>query len=175
MGETSAVTRFPEHAPQYGAEKTYHIAAEWLDGHGEVWDWGAGGWFAQRFFGESPYCTIDGTFMAHRQEPLETISIECDSILMRHILENNPQTWRDILRNAVKSFRKRMVLITFMPFADHEHIAKVEQYETGPLEYARLRKADIVEILGDLLVDDYPVKTTHQEHIFLLERRCAEQ
>ena len=164
------MTTFPPHAPQYGAIDTYRIAAEWLDGHGTVYDWGCGQQFAKQFFRQSGYVGLDGTF-GNERVALEDVRIQCDSILMRHILENNPWTWRQILRNALSSFSRRMALVTFMPFAEREYLAKVEHYETGDLGYVCLCKRELIDMMGDLLVSDRPVQTTHSEHVFFLEWR----
>lgn len=159
---------FPPHDPQYGAPDTYRIAADWLDGHGAVWDWGCGSEFAKRFFGSSAYHGIDGM---RNGVDLATVEVQCDCILMRHILENNPDDWRAILDNAVRSFRNRMALVTFMPFAETTHVAKVEQYDSGPVSYLRFAKRDLTEAMKPYLVADFPVETTHHEHVFFLERK----
>lgn len=161
---------FPDHAPQYGALDTYRLAAEWLDGHGTVYDWGCGRQFAARFFKRSEYVGIDGTFGGALVD-LATVQLECDSILMRHVLEHNVETWRDVLDNALRSFRRRMALVTFTPFAAETHVYKTEAHAGGELPYLRFRKADLVERMGSLLVEERAAQTTHAEHLFLLERR----
>jgi hypothetical protein len=167
---TANYPRFPDdHCGQYGALDTYQIAAEWLDGHGTVTDWGCGKEFAKRFFKKSQYMGIDGTFGENLVD-LATVRISCDSILMRHILENNPEGWRDILENALASFHRRMVVVTFTHFVNDTYIYKTEEYPTGPLSYLRFRKDDLTNIMGNLLVDERAVKTTHPEHVFFLEK-----
>jgi hypothetical protein len=157
---------FPPHAPQYGAVDTYRLAAAWLDGHGDVYDWGCGGRFAEQFFARSRYVGIDG----NAGDDLAQVQLDCDSILMRHILENNPERWCEILDNALRSFRRRMTLVMFTAFADTTHVYKTEQYESGPLSYLRFRKRDLTDLMGPLLVQEQSVLTTHPEHIFYLER-----
>jgi hypothetical protein len=161
---------FPDHAPQYGAIDTYRVAANWLDGYGTVFDWGCGGEFARQFFTKSKYAGLDGSFAGKNNIDLAEVNLDCDSILMRHILENNPDGWGRILRNAVSSFRRRMVLVTFTSFADMTHIYKTERYATGDLSYLRFLKSDLTERMGDFLVSDRAVHTTHPEHVFFLEK-----
>lgn len=161
---------FPPHDEQYGAVDTYRIAAEWLDGHGVVWDWGCGYKFAERFFRESAYQGIDAGLGADLIADLADVDLQCDCILMRHILENNESDWPLILDNAVRSFKRRMALVTFTEFADRTHVYKREQYEFS-IPYLRFRKADLTERMGGLLVGDVAVRTTHPEHVFFLERR----
>lgn len=160
---------FPPHGAQYGAIDTYRLAAEWLDGHGDVYDWGCGGRFAEQFFARSRYVGLDGNFS---DEPVDlaTVALDCDSILMRHILENNPERWKDILANALRSFRRRMALVTFSEFSGQTRLYKTEQYESGPLSYMQFRKRDLTDLMGALLVREASVQTTHPEHIFYLER-----
>jgi hypothetical protein len=167
---TANYPRFPEHSGQYGALDTYQIAAEWLDGHGMVVDWGCGKQFARSFFKKSQYMGIDGSFGENLVD-LATVKISCDSILMRHILENNPEHWEEILLNALASFHRRMALVTFTHFVNETHIYKTEQYPTGPLSYLRFRKEDLTQYMGQMLVDERFVKTTHPEHVFFLEKR----
>jgi hypothetical protein len=162
--------RFPDHAPQYGALDTYRLAAEWLDGHGTVCDWGCGKGFSRQFFVQSEWVGIDGTFNGEGNVNLADFKLPCDSILMRHVLEHNPDDWRQILKNACESFQQRMALVTFTPFADRTHVYKVEKYASGELPYLRFARADLLEVIGDLLICEQPVLTTHEEHIFLLER-----
>lgn len=166
--------QFPPHAPQYGALDTYRVAAQWLDGHGDVYDWGCGQRFAERFFSRSRYIGIDGCFDGSANCDLALLDTGCDSILMRHVLEHNVAgAWRVILENAVRSFRQRMALVTFTPFARETHVLKTEHYATGSLPYLSFCKDDLVAVMGPHLVADYPVPTTHPEHVFLLEKSCA--
>lgn len=161
---------FPDHAPQYGAIDTYRIAADWLDGHGTVYDWGSGKSFARPFFEKSLYVGLDGTFKGPDNVELATVKIDCASILMRHVLENNPERWKEILLNAIASFHQRMALVTFTEFADRTHVYKTEAYASGDLAYLQFRKADLTELMGDFLVGERSVPTTHPEHVFFLEK-----
>ena len=162
---------FPDHAPQYGAVDTYKIAADWLDGHGTVYDWGAGPGFSRHFFADSKWVGLDGTFAGEKNVDLAEVKVECDSILMRHVLEHNPLCWQRILDNAICSFSQRMALVTFTAFADETHVFKTERYGDFDLPYLRFAKSEILEIIGDCLVSDIAVHTTHPEHVFLMEKR----
>lgn len=159
---------FPDHEAQYGAVHTYQVAADWLDGHGTVYDWGCGKGFSKQFFKRSPWVGIDGTFTDAKQD-LADLRMPCDSILMRHVLENNQDTWQDILKNAIDSFSRRMVLVTFTQFAQVTHVYKTERYE-HELPYLRFKMSDLTDIMGDLLVFEFAAPTTHPEHVFYLQK-----
>jgi hypothetical protein len=102
----------------YGEEASYLLAAEWLDGCGElVRDWGCGYGYARKFFTKSKYEGIDGdNKLADRNGvDLETFREKSDGILIRYVLEHN-HAWATILKHAVESFRRRMFLdITIAP------------------------------------------------------------
>jgi len=164
------MVRFPDHSPQYGALDTYRVAAEWLDGYGTVVDWGCGKGFSKQFFTRSSWVGIDGTFSGDSNVNLADFKLPCDSILMRHVLEHNPDEWRQILKNACEAFQNRMVLITFTPFVEKTRIFKTEKYDSGDLPYLSFRRKDLLDVIGDLLVYEQDVPTTHPEHCFFLQK-----
>ena len=105
----------------YDEDTSYRRGIAFLDGHGTIEDWGCGTGYAKKFVkasryvgidgSDSPYCDVKADLQDYRSSP--------DCIFMRHVLEHN-WGWRSILRNAVNSFRYRMVLVTFTPFQDDE-------------------------------------------------------
>jgi len=103
----------------YGDPTSYQKGIAFLDGHGLIEDWGCGVCFAKLFVHNSEYRGIDSSrskfvdvvadLASYRSQP--------DCIFMRHVLEHN-WTWPTILENALASFRDRMALIIFTPFAE---------------------------------------------------------
>lgn len=100
----------------WGDETTYRLAAEFLADLDLVEDWGCGsGGF--RYFCKTKYVGVDGsaTPFADRIVDLCNYTSSADGILLRHVLEHNLE-WEDILRNAVRSFQKKLCIILFTPF-----------------------------------------------------------
>src|SRR5262249_18621560 len=104
----------------YDDETTYKKAMAFLDGHGIIEDWGCGTAYAKRFVTKSIYIGIDGSksSFTDRIVDLREYTSDADCILIRHVLEHN-YDWKMILTNAVKSFKRRMVLIIFTPLTNH--------------------------------------------------------
>jgi glycosyltransferase involved in cell wall biosynthesis/SAM-dependent methyltransferase len=157
----------------YGDDTTYRKGMAFLDGHGTIEDWGAGAGYARRFIERSPYRGIDGS---------PSLGVECiadlrdyqsdvDCIFMRHVLEHNAD-WGLILDNALRSFRKRMVLVVFTPFAARTR----EIGSWSGIPDLAFRKRDLVDRFGDLVHREETLVTGTQygrEHIFYLERRVT--
>lgn len=159
-----------------GDSESYRIGADFLQDCDLVEDWGCGpGWFASVRGGRC--VSIDGSRspFADLQADLEEYTSDVDGIFMRHVLEHNYQ-WRKILENALRSFRKKMVLALFTPWSDDEtkEIRFVEEIGVPHLSF---RRDDIVEMFGDveweLLERTSPNRIYGQEHIFLLRKRPA--
>jgi hypothetical protein len=118
--ETSPKRRRSLTRSAYGGRGSYQIAGAFLSSCLTVEDWGCGyGTFrdhctAQRYIG------VDGSLSpaADRLVDLLTYRSSVEGILLRHVLEHNPTGWDHILRNAVESFSKRLVLVIFTPFGD---------------------------------------------------------
>jgi hypothetical protein len=167
--------QWPEALP-YGSEETY-AEVGWL---GEVCasieDWGAGPAWARRFVPEGvDYLPVDFAANAIRAGWSEVLadlatyaSTRPDGIFMRHVLEHN-DSWAEILANAVGSFRKRMVLVTFIPLVAETFLAGPE----SPGRDWNFAREDLTGLMGGLLVSDYGVvsRTAYGgEHVFRLER-----
>lgn len=104
---------------------TYEPGLAWLLETCEtVEDWGCGMAWGRRYVPAGRYKGIDGSPAAG-----EFADVICDlrdwrstpdGIFIRHVLEHNLD-WDVILANAMGSFRKRLVLVTFTPFSDRTH------------------------------------------------------
>jgi hypothetical protein len=103
---------------KYGDVLTYLMAAAFLAGCEEVEDWGCGRGGFRRFC-PGRYIGVDGskTPYASRIVELGTYQSSVDGVLLRHVLEHN-YNWPAILEAAVKSFRRRLCVVLFTPFAD---------------------------------------------------------
>ena len=101
----------------YGTPASYLAAAEFLDRYCEtVEDWGCGQAGAKPYFKKSQYVGIDGSKSkgADKIVDLRRYTSSPDGILLRHVLEHN-YDWPMILRNALASFQKRLVIVFFLP------------------------------------------------------------
>jgi hypothetical protein len=107
----------PPSAFRYADTVTYLMAAAFMADVEEVEDWGCGAGGFKRFC-HGRYIGVDGskTPFADKIVDLETYTSSVDGIVMRHVLEHN-YNWEKILKNAVKSFRRKLCLVLFTPFS----------------------------------------------------------
>jgi SAM-dependent methyltransferase len=157
----------------YDEETSYAKGIEFLDGHGQIEDWGCGTAFAKRFVKQSEYVGVDGS----RSEfcdvvaDLQTYRSDTACLFMRHVLEHN-WGWRSILRNAVASFRERMVLIIFTPFEDSER----KLLEENGVPDLALNKDEILSYFAGLSVTEETIRSQTQygeETLFYVERKTS--
>lgn len=125
-------------------ETTYEPGLSWLLETCEtVEDWGCGMAWARRYVPEGRYTGVDGSPDAARFADvtcdLRDHVTSVDGIFMRHILEHN-EDWQVILANAMRSFRKRFVLVTFTPFGE-----QTRRLDGGGLIDLSFRKEDITD------------------------------
>jgi hypothetical protein len=161
----AGVEQFP-----YDEETTYVKGMEFLDGHGKIEDWGCGTAFARRFAKRSKYVGIDSSASDYLdiKADLQDYKSDADCVFMRHVLEHN-WGWRKILRNAIESFRRRMVLVIFTPFDERE--TKLEDRDGVP-DFA-LDKTEILSYFAGLDVREERLKTRTEhgeETIFYVEK-----
>jgi hypothetical protein len=156
-----------------GDTESYEIGASFLDDCQLVEDWGCGpGWFASVRGGRC--IGIDGSLSptADRQADLVEYTSDVEGIFMRHVLEHNYE-WRRILANALRSFRKKMVLAIFTPWSDDE-TKEIKFIEDVGVPHLSFRRADITDMLEgvewELLERESPNRIYGQEHIFLITR-----
>jgi hypothetical protein len=154
----------------YGDETSYRKGMEFLDGHGTIEDWGCGTAFAKRFAAKSPYIGIDGSAsrFTDKVADLRSYTSDIDCIFMRHVLEHN-RDWKPILTNAIRSFRRRMVLVIFTPFASETRQIAVW---SGIPDIA-FQKDELTRFFGHLQYSEESLRTKTQyntEHIFYIEK-----
>lgn len=157
----------------YGKDDTsYRIAGAYLSGKGLVEDWGCGTTYARQFIG-APYRGVDGAWSKWCQEVIEltTYTSIVPKILMRHVLEHNPD-WRIILKNFLDSFTDRAVLILFTQPAYRD----VNIDPTNDIPTMELCEKDFNDILNrpDLRINIEELKTNTApygyECIYFMER-----
>lgn len=158
--------------PSYGSQETYRLAANWMRPCATVADWGGAGGYLGRFLPDGvTYQVIDGTTqcdgsvladLAHYREPSE-------GIVLRHVIDNTPD-WRAVLINALDAFQQRLAVITFTPDAPVTRVAKIK----SGWPVWTFNPADLMAVMGPLLVSWEDVRVTHPERVYYLERvPCA--
>jgi len=129
---TGVVTPAP-----YGDSDAYTFGAQALADCVTVEDWGCGlGWF-RRLIDPERYVGVDGSAsnFADVVDDLVTRTTTVEGIFMRAVLEHN-YDWPALLDNALNSFTKRLVLVTFTPFTEqtpHEELRFEDAYDVPTL------------------------------------------
>ena len=155
----------------YGDDTSYQKAIEFLDGSWTIEDWGCGTAWAKKFVKQGYYVGIDGTWSPHCDlvADLRTYKSKAEAILIRHILEHNFR-WKEILGNALASYRKKFALILFTPFSDE---TKPIGMSWGTVPDLSFKKEDLLELLKHHTFTEESLKTSTQygvEHIFYVTR-----
>jgi len=106
---------------RYGDTVTYTLGYTYLQDCDKIEDWGCGTGGFKRFFLNGDlhkYIGVDGskTPFADIKTDLTGYISNVDGIFMRHVLEHNYE-WKQILENALKSFKKKMCLVLFTEFS----------------------------------------------------------
>lgn len=156
----------------YGDDTTYKLAADFLSDCREVEDWGCGkGGF--RNFCRTEYIGIDGSKskFVDKIADLATYQSTAEGILLRHVLEHNVQ-WDMILANAVASFRKKLCLIIFTPFADKtKEIRYFKDLDVPDIAFLRTDLTKHFAGLDWKSEEGIPTKTDyHAEHVFYVQK-----
>jgi hypothetical protein len=173
-GNWEALYRHAETPFPYGDTLTYRRAAQYLAGLETVEDWGCGcAWFKRYLEPGTRYKGVDGSPSPYADEgaDLTTYRSQTEGLLLRHVLEHNSD-WPLVLRNAVASFRKRMVLVLFTPFTPTtRRIAENASLGVPDLAFA---PDDLVHHFAGLrwsLEANLPTQTQYGvEHIFYVEK-----
>lgn len=147
MNPAGAWNNQAERPFRYGdTDTTYQKALEFLDGPGWiVEDWGCGGGWARQFVTLGQYRGVDvnpgpGTDVV---ADLRAWRSAVDSILLRHVLEHNPE-WRVVLGNAVRSAQRRLCIVLFTPMTDTTRVHHM--FENGIVDIS-FRLDDLLELL----------------------------
>jgi len=158
----------------YGAPDTYRLAAAWLDGCGSVVeDWGCGTAYARQFFTQSRYVGVDGStskFADTVADLLTYISPGADGILLRHVLEHNPQ-WEALLARALGAARRRVAVVLYIP--PEQDTREVARW--GDIPCYALGRPALVALLAPHQWREVRIKCAtppfNVEHIFYIEKQ----
>jgi len=154
----------------YDDETSYKLGIAYLDGHGDIEDWGCGTAFAKKFVSESRYIGVDGSQsdFADVKAELQDFRSSADCVFMRHVLEHN-WGWRSILTNALASFQKRMVLVLFTPLGESE----MRLDGDGLIPDLQLPRNEVMSFLAGFDVREEQIRSATQygqETIFYIEK-----
>lgn len=161
---------------QYGKLNSYILASEWLKDCDVVEDWGCGCGFAKQFFNKK-YIGIDGSpsKWCDIVKDLTTYNSNPDGLLMRHVLEHN-YNWRIIIKNATSSFKKRMVLVMFIPPGDQDTIYNPQicvDVNNGIPDISCCR-TDLINIISPFLIKTLTLPKTYnpdiEETLYFMEK-----
>lgn len=165
----------------YGDATTARVAGGYLNREDiqTVEDWGCGlGGFKHCIGAAQRYVGIDGSRSPYADliADLTQYTSSADAVHVRHVLEHNPD-WAPILANALRSFRRRMVLTLFTPFQDATRIiATYANFNGSGVDMIDIgfAREDIVRGFGDLdwfSIENIRTDTQYGvEHVFFLER-----
>ena len=162
-----------QEAFRYGDDDvTYRKAMDFLSDCEAVEDWGCGTAYAKRFC-KAKYVGVDGSEsrFSDKVADLREYVSDVDGILMRHILEHN-HDWKKVLENALKSFKKKFVLVIFTPFQETTKVLALNA-GYGNVPDIGFRKADLEDMLMGLTYSEQSLRTRTQygvEHIFFVQR-----
>ena len=143
----------------YGDDVSYRRGIAFLDGHGTIEDWGCGFAHARTFVTRSPYVGVDGSSKwADKIADLRDYTSDVDCIFMRHILEHNVD-WKRILANAIRSFKKRMVLVIFTPLSEMTRAIAASMTVTSfPVPDIAFKREDLTEYFAHLKYSEESLK-----------------
>lgn len=99
----------------YGDTPTYKMASDFLNDCETIEDWGCGGGGFLRYCDRA--IGVDGSdtpFATKKFINLGEYTSEVDGIHIRHVFEHNYR-WDKILRNALKSAKKKISITMFIP------------------------------------------------------------
>ena len=159
-------------APIYGDVTTYQLAADFLSDVSEVEDWGCGlGGF--RRFCKTQYIGVDGSWTSGCDRVVDLVKYRSnpEGILLRHVLEHNPE-WSIVLKNAVESFRRKMCVVIFTPFSETTHALHWWPKLNVP-DISFNRDELVSHFAGLRMRSEENLKTRsqyHVEHVFYLEK-----
>lgn len=154
--------------PVYATEDTYRLAAAWLTDCATVEDWGGGSGHLAAYLPDAvAYCVVEGTRQGTSQvlADLAHYRGSADGIVLRHVLDVT-ENWQAVLVNALASFQRRMVVVTFTPDAEQTRVAKMKS--GWPVRH--FSPEDLRQHMAPWLVSDEAVSTTHPERIYFCRR-----
>jgi hypothetical protein len=140
--------------------ESYKRAREFLGD--SVEDWGCGTAWAKQYFAN--YRGIDGSYHKNVNEVVDLVhyTSSVDNILLRQVVEANHE-WKQIIENAKKSFKKKLCLIIYTPFAEETTVNSL--HTPVRADGSKMTGEEIPEIffkrqdiLDCFLVEEYKVR-----------------
>ena|SRR4030067_1108165 len=161
----------------FGESIVYELGMKFLDSYCDtIEDWGCGTTYAKRYVVFAKYIGIDGSpsKWVDKLQDLSFYKSRVDGIFMRGVLEHN-YNWDVILRNALNSFLKRMVLVIFTPFTeDATYTIQTNAHGTPDISFNAKDLKDIISPFKSIKKwSSEDVKTETQygcERIYYLEK-----
>lgn len=165
----------------FGDQITYHRAAQFLADCEQIEDWGCGfSWFSKIMTGHSDahVQNLDGTKTDYtdRQVNLCNYRSRAEGILLRHVLEHN-HDWKQVLENALHSFQRKLVIVTYTPFTEETHNRGDHQFDDGTtVPVISFRLEDLQECFAkypEISVSEERIQTNTEfrdERLFYLEK-----
>jgi hypothetical protein len=126
-------------------------------------DWGCGKCISQKYFRpDISYTGLDGT---QTLPDVKVVDLNkyvsdppVDAVFVKHVLEHN-EDWRSILKNLLKSFTRRAVIMVFTPFSDDQkggdtyrasgYTSSNSKGEVVNIPDIRMSRVDFEQILHD--------------------------
>lgn len=144
----------------YGQEIVYQKMADFIGRDNPVEDWGCGTGYARYFF--TNYKGIDGSpsNLVTTLTDLTLYTSTADNILLRQVLEHNPD-WKKIIVNAVNSFRKKLVVTIHTPLVGSTSTLSVNWKDIPDIAF---KKEDILTHFKGFTVTEELVETTPFEY-----------
>lgn len=155
----------------YGNEASYREPIAWFDELGGVLeDWGCGCCGAKRFVTRCQYIGIEGSkneFADRCDVDLAHYTSSPDHILMRDVIDHNPE-WQKVLKNALASFRQRMVLVVFRPCGPETKVVFTNDSPKYPgVPDYQFKAGDLTRYFSDFLVR---IERYNNETAFYLQK-----
>ena len=162
---------------RYGDTITYRLAGEFMKDMREVEDWGCGTGGFRKFY-SGKYIGVDGSAnpFVDKIADLRTYRSNVDGIVMRHVLEHN-YDWERILRSALTSFKKKLCIIVFTPFAERTgEIAHNKRFGVDVPDIAFHKDQIPAELYGlRWRMESHATNTAYGvEHIYFIEKPDAD-
>lgn len=140
----------------YGHEQSYREPIAWFDElGGTLEDWGCGCCAAREFVKRCRYIGLEGSKNEYADRcdvDLAHYSSNADHILLRDVLDHNLE-WRQVLQNAVESFRRRMVVVIFRECGPETKVVFVNDSPKYPgVPDYQFKAGDLIRHFCDYLV-----------------------
>ena len=163
----------------YDDPLTYQLGADFLKDCKTVEDWGCGTCFFSTVLDPNiSYKGIDGSWSKFTNEIQDLAKYQSpnkpDGLFMRHILEHNYE-WPAVLKNALASFKHKMVLVLFTPWVDETRVIAMNPNDIPDISFKFDDIITCLELFKYTITSGLKTQTQYGvEHIFYIEREHSE-